>query len=156
MTSFIAMEPVGAPRGEETRFVPDRFALLAFLAPVVWLLWHALWLEALLALTVTLVLANLATVPGYAALAAALAFLFSLLVALESASLRINALKRRGWREAALVEAQGRPDAEIRYFAGGLAEGPAAPPRPHPAPPAVPARTAGGELLGLLDYPGAR
>src|SRR5690606_22701891 len=116
--SHVAMEPARAKPGEEARLVADRFVFVAFLAPLIWLLWHRLWLEAFVLLAITVALGWLATVPGYEGLSGALGLLLSLLVALEGGALRIAALRRRGWREAAIIEAHGRREAELRYIAG--------------------------------------
>src|SRR5690606_9792280 len=120
----------------------------------IWLLWHRLWLEAFVVLAVSFALGSLSMVPGREGLAVALGLLVALLIALEGGALRIAALRRRGWHEAAIIEAHDRKEAELRYVAGIL-------PDRHVISvagqvPTMPARPVGGEMLGMLDYPGAR
>lgn len=156
MTTFVVMEPVGWPKGEHARYVPDRFVLIAFLFPVIWFVFHRLWIEALVALAATLALMALGTIAGLQNSTPFLSFLVSIYVALEGASLRVAALERRGYRLADVIEAGSRAEAELRYLRSGRA----------PAAPAVSAGTAkplpgaasaaDAPMLGLLDYPGAR
>ena len=48
MASYVVMEPPeGGP--EQAILVRDGFALLAFIMPFLWFLWHRMWLEALAA-----------------------------------------------------------------------------------------------------------
>ena len=60
-------------------------------------------------------LVALANVVGFG-VAVALSLLVSLFAGLEGAALRIAALRRRGWREIGIVEADSEDDAETRYF----------------------------------------
>ena len=154
MASYVVMEP-GAGRGE-TRFVCDGFTFLGLLFPVIWLLWHRLWIEALVALAALLCIGIAGELSGWTVTAMALSFLASLYVGLDGAALRLWALRRRGWRETAIVEANNEDEAMIRYFAdGGHVPDPgkpAAPPQSYVA--ATPATT--GPALGLLSYPARR
>lgn len=150
MASYVAMEPPLARPGERTVIVPDRLAWLALVAPVIWLLWHRLWIEALAVLAASFALAALAAVPGMEGLAVALGFLLSLLIALEGNALRLAALRRRGWHEAAIVDAASRGEAELRYLSG-LEPGSPGAAAPRAPVSAAPAR---GDMLGMLDYPG--
>jgi hypothetical protein len=161
MAIYVVMEAAVEPSSEGTRqaiFVRDRFSLLAFLFPVVWLLWHRLWIEALLALALTLCLASLAGALGLGTGAAlALSLLVSLYVALEGSALKIAALGRRGWREWGVVRAGNRGEAEIRYVyeAGAEATPAAVPAAPARAKPWMQPRPS-GPVIGLFDYPGGR
>ena len=159
MAIFVVMEPPARPGpSAEAVFVRDGFAVLGFLLPYFWLFWHRLWIEGLLALGVVLLLAALGEQAGFAAVASLLTLLASIYVGLEGSALRVNALRRRGWHEAAVVVAASRPEAEIRYFAGE-GETPAVDALPLPWAPATPA-SAGpvttGPALGLFSYPGGR
>ena len=158
MASYVVMEPArGAGKGEaeNTVFIRDGFALTAFFLPVLWLLWHRLWIEAALALAATVGLAALGNVTGFAATAPALSLLVSFYAGLEGAALRIAALRRRGWREMGIIEAERGFDAETRYFveaSSGLeinAEPQAAAPVQGRMRKAAP-----GPALGLLLNPG--
>jgi hypothetical protein len=79
--------------------------------------------------------------------------LVSLYVGLEASALKLAALRRRGWREWGVVEADNADEAEIRYLAEALTgsdETPAPPPTAGPAAP----RSTSQPALGLLAYPG--
>lgn len=158
MTAFVVMERMATPEGSETEFVRDRFSVIAFIAPVIWLAWHRLWIEAFVALAAAAGLAALGTVAGFQSSAPILSLLVSIFVAIEGSQLRVAALERRGYHQMAMVEADNATDAELRYFAGSnlsnvtpapIAEKPA-----YPVTPKGPWNT--GPALGLLDYPGGR
>ena len=117
MASYVVMEPPGQSgrAGESTIFVRDGFSLLAFFIPVVWLLWHRLWIEAAIALALSLGIAVLGTQGEFVG-APLVSVLVSTLFGLEGPALRLAALRRRGWREVGLVEADSYEDAETRYL----------------------------------------
>ncbi|MCO5161460.1 MAG: DUF2628 domain-containing protein [Mesorhizobium sp.] len=158
MSSFLVME---APEGrDEAVYIRDGFHLVAFLLPPVWLAWHRLWIEALVAFAVMAVLASLGNVSGFGGAAPLLSLLVSLYVGLEAPAIRIAALRRRGWREWGVVDAYDRDDAETKHlFAEGsdTVEDSAAPATPMPSPePLSPRPVPAGPALGLFSYPGAR
>jgi hypothetical protein len=101
--------------GPETEFVRDGFAIVAFLVPWLWLVWHRLWIEALFAIAAALGLAALGNVAGYGIAGSLLSLLVSIYVGLEGAALRVSALRRRGWVEWGMVEADSVDDAEARF-----------------------------------------
>lgn len=161
MATYVIMEPApaaGARNARDTVFIRDGFAFLAFLVPFLWLLWHRLWIEAALALGAALLLGGLGEYGGMGAVAPLLSILVSIYVGLEGAALRVHALRRRGWREAGVVEADSVEDAETRYFAEQGAREPDMVDRPAPAVAAqAPLRPAhSGPALGLFSYPGGR
>ncbi|MET0597144.1 MAG: DUF2628 domain-containing protein [Mesorhizobium sp.] len=153
MASYVVMVP---PAGQGNRpdldaaFVRDGFAFLAFFLPVLWLLWHRLWVEAVAALVLTVGIALAGNLVGFVG-APLLSLLVSIYFGLEAGALRISGLRRRGWREAAVVEADSREDAETRYLMEQTAAGAAAVPAP---PPSAPSAAAGREPVGLLLNPG--
>ncbi|MEW9835371.1 DUF2628 domain-containing protein [Mesorhizobium marinum] len=156
MAIHVVMEPPGADAtqaAERAVIVRDGFAFLAFLVPPLWLAWHRLWTEAILALAASIALTALGEMAGYGPLGAALSLLISLFVGLEGPALRVNALRRRGWVEWGVVEAGNRAEAEIRYLAGDGAVVEAAPAPPRAVVPSV-GRLQSGPALGLFDYPG--
>lgn len=157
MAIYVVMEPGGradAAAGDAA-FVRDGWHFFAFLVPFAWFLWHRMWIEAALAIGAALLLAALDAQGGFTLVATGLSLLIAIYAGLEAPALRIAALRRRGWREAAVVEAGSSAEAEIRYFSGEE-PGPAAqPPLPAPTPgPAGP--RPGGPALGLFAYPGGR
>ena len=155
MAAYVVMERAEGGR-ESAVLVRDGFSLVGFLLPLVWLLWHRLWIEAALAIGAAFLLAAAEGSGAIFAVAAPLlSILLSIYVGLEGSALRIAALRRRGFVESAVVEAESVGDAEIRYFAAlRTVDGPAVMPMaPAPLPPR-PAQP--GPALGLLAYPGTR
>jgi hypothetical protein len=158
MAAYIVMEPPGAGGSDRTGqaiLVRDGFHFAAFVAPPLWLVWHRLWIEALLALAVGIALGVLGEVMGFGLVGTGLSLLVGLYVGLEGAALRVNALRRRGWHEWGVVEGDRVAEAEIRYLSEAAAERPEPDIRPQPSPPAFAPRAAqSGPALGLLHYPG--
>lgn len=160
MAIYVVMEPPAANAAEAAEravLVRDGFAFLGFLAPPLWLLWHRLWIEAALAFAMGVGLTALGETAGLGFTGAALSLLVSIFVGLEGPALRINALRRRGWREWGVVEASDAGEAEIRYLAGEEPDEVAlqtAVPSAQAPMAARPMPT--GPALGLLGYPGRR
>jgi hypothetical protein len=155
VASYVIFEPPGPPSPVEAVFVRDGFHWLAFIVPVFWSLWYRLWLEAGLVFAAMVGLTALERIEGMQAIVPAVSLLFSLGLGFEAPALRMAALRRRGWREWGVVEANGGDEAAIRYLAEVGAELPGRASRELPAPLAGPARRAGaGPALGLLHYPG--
>lgn len=162
MASYVVMEPPAAGEvgtAERAVLVRDGFSFLAFILPVVWLLWRRLWIEAILVLAASIALVALSRATGLGFVGGAVSLLVSLYVGLEGQSLRIGALRRRGWREWGVVEGGTMAEAEIRYLAGPAPQGdapqraaPEAERRPAPTVQARPAPA--GPALGMLGYPG--
>jgi hypothetical protein len=155
---FVVMEPPAPTEAEAIQravLVRDGFAVVAFLVPPLWLFWHRLWIEALLALAASIALATLGEQAGLGFLGAGLSLLVSLYVGLEGQALRIARLRRKGWSEWGVLEAGNAAEAEIRYCAADaderlLTEAPRAiVPGADPLRPARP-----GPALGLFGYPG--
>lgn len=115
MTRTIVLE-----RGEGTSadavFLRDRFHLVAFLLPFVWLAAHRLYLLAALALLVQAGLWALGQMQGFGLAGAVLPVLFGMAVALEGPRLVAWSLRRRGYREAGIVNAADREEAEMIYY----------------------------------------
>jgi hypothetical protein len=153
VASYVVMQPPGSGASpDRAELVRDRFAWLGFLVPPLWLLWHRLWIEALLAVAASVTLTVLGDVARLGFLAAGLSLLVSLFVGLEGPALRLNALRRRGWLETGVIEAGSRDEAEIRYLEE---ESVAARQPPRVGVPVAAARKLGhGPALGLFDYPG--
>ena len=155
MAAYIVMEPPGADRTDATDravFVRDGFHWFAFLAPPLWLLWQKLWIEAAIAFAAGVALTALGETAGLGSVGAGLSLMVALYVGIEGAALKLGALRRRGWSEWGVVEADNSAEAEIRYLAEE-GEGPAT---PHFAQP-VQATTRPapfGPALGLFHYPG--
>lgn len=110
------MEPAGDRTGEQAIFIRDAFAPLAVVLPVVWLLWHKLWIEAGVALIAMVAITAALEWLGLAQLAGLAASLIGLYVALEGGALRIFASRRRGYSEKAVIDAASLADAEEHHF----------------------------------------
>ena len=153
MAAYLVLEPPegdAEKRAVRARLIRDGFSWLAFLFPVPWFLFHRLWIEALVALAATFGVAVAAELLGLGHGGTALSLLVSLAVGLEGEALRAAALRRRGWREWGVVEAENREEAEMRY----LTE--AEMPSPLPAGPSSTMRGGLEPMLGMLSYPGGR
>jgi hypothetical protein len=157
MAIYVVMEPPAADAAEAVEravIIRDGFAFLAFLVPPLWLLWHRLWIEAALAFAASIALTALGEQAGLGFTGAALSLLVSIFVGLEGQALRVNALRRRGWREWGVVQAGSPAEAEIRYLAGEEPyETVVRAPQLTTAAPAL-RPIAAGPALGLLGYPG--
>ncbi|WP_127520644.1 DUF2628 domain-containing protein [Mesorhizobium sp. Z1-4] len=155
MASYVVMEPPSRTGGE-IRMVRDGFSFVALILPFVWLLWHRMWIEALLVFAVAIALGVGGELTGFQDVAMGLSLLVSIYVALEGASLRVAALRRQGWREAGVVDAVSEDEAMLRYFDihGEPSYGSDAPPREMQRP--VAAASSAAPALGLFSYPGRR
>lgn len=158
MASFVIMEPpvkTGTNAAERTLFVRDSFSFLALVMPLFWLLFHRLWFEAALILVVSVALGMAGQYWNIPGTVTVLMFLVSLLVALEGANWRLAALRRRGYTDKGVIDADDRQEAETRYFADGDFSGETA-----PVPPTARKRAArsvqpkADAKLGLVGYPG--
>ncbi len=122
MAHFIVMTPNGESPAKETQFVRDGFSVVAFAVPVIWLIWHRLWLHAALCfaafgLCAAFIAWNDPVVwIGFSVLTSVC---ISLLVALEGGDWVKQALERQGFDEQAIISARSTRQAE-EYFAGSL------------------------------------
>ncbi len=124
MPVYTVHAPIAA-QGERTMekttdkyvFVRDGFYFWAMIAPVLWMLYHRLWL-ALLGTIVLLAafsfgLSKLGVGSGVNVI---VFILLSVLIGLEGASLRRRKLSRRKWRQLDVVVADDEEAAERRFF----------------------------------------
>ncbi|UCI07981.1 DUF2628 domain-containing protein [Mesorhizobium sp. B1-1-8] len=154
MATYVVMEPPAGSNRADASLVRDSFTWLGFLVPPLWLAWRRLWIEAVLAFAVMAMLSVLGEKLGLEWAGSALSLLVSLYVGFEGQGLRMAALRRRGWREWGVVEANNLGDAEMRHAleTDGVDE---PPPMPRIVPDsnlARPAQT--GMALGLTHTPG--
>jgi hypothetical protein len=156
MAIYVVMEPPGrGERPDTTAFVRDGFSWLGFLVPPLWLLWHRLWIEAALAIVAMAVLSVLAERLSLGLAGSLLSLLVSLYVGLEGQALRIAALRRRGWHEWGVVEADRIDDADMRYVLEADAHSDEQAHAQRIVPDAALARPAQtGMALGLTHTPG--
>jgi hypothetical protein len=122
MTSFVVMSDKGEGRENDIRFVRDGFSVLCFAFPVIWLLWHRLWLHAALcfaAFGVTAALVHWSGNPIWIGLSALTSILISLLVALEGGEWVRQSLEREGFHEVDVIPARNAAQAE-EFYAGRM------------------------------------
>jgi hypothetical protein len=154
MASFVVM---GSPRDaseEELSFVRDGFSWLAFLFPPLWLVWHRLWVEAVVAVAVLMAAAALGRVEGLSLAGSLLTLLVSVFVGLEGNAMRVAARERRGWEVEAVIDADDEEGAGTRYAAAAEDGEDETDDRPRIVPSASPPGTVHGEAVGLLLNPG--
>ena len=106
MTAYLVLaSPDAEIPDERSVVIADRFAPLAFIVPVLWLLFHRLWLEALAVVILMAAAVYLADLAGQPLLGLAIDLGLGLYVGLEGRNLRAQALQRRGWRLVDVIEA---------------------------------------------------
>ncbi len=166
MTVFAVYEPrVQAPdvteRADRLAFVKEGFSWPAFFVPLLWLIYHRMWIELIVLLLVYIGLrfafGTDAQGPAFMAWAS---FAIGVLFAFEANDLRAASLERRGYRFAGAASGRDRVDAERSFFSvwlpqQGSAREPVVPPEPRrdtgaraPLP-----RGEGEEVIGLFPQP---
>ncbi|MFM9860237.1 DUF2628 domain-containing protein [Pseudoxanthobacter sp. M-2] len=121
---------------ERVTFVRDGFSWAAFLIPLLWLLWHRMWLVLVLWIAIVVIVQWGASLVGEPApLVAALAI--ALVMGFEASSLRRWTLERRRFRFAGVVAGTDRSECERRFFADWEGGAPVAPTSGTSAPPAT-------------------
>lgn len=159
MASWVVLEPPIDKPNKDLVFVRDDFRWLGLVAPPLWLAWHRLWLEALIALAV-LIGINVLAASGYVApVISWLSPLVGMFVALEGPAMRVAGLRRRGYTEAVALTADNIDEAELRYAgwldapdevsASGSSRALSPPPKPGDGQPKHHA-----PAMGLFSYPG--
>jgi hypothetical protein len=145
-----------AADAERLAFVRDGFSLWAFLFAPLWMLRYRMWLVLLGYIVVSIGLEILLRLFGASRLAVAvIGLLISLLIGLESGTLRRFSLGRRGWRNIGVVSGDDREAAERRFFDIWLRPA-SPPPMPRASPsraakmPAMPASGTATEVLGVF------
>jgi hypothetical protein len=153
-TVFVPPEATSGRPGalDRTVLVRDSFHWLAFLFPVLWLLFNRLWLALLLFLIVSIggsALARMAGLdPGGIGVAG---LLLSLYVGFTAPEIKGWTLSRRGFLAADVVSARSREEAERRFFERWLARPARA---PGPSKPVVAASHSAQPVLGLFPEAG--
>lgn len=145
-----------AADAERLAFVRDGFSVWAFLFAPLWMLRHRMWLILLGYVVVSIGLEILLRLFGASRFSiAVIGLLISLLIGLESGTLRRFTLSRRGWRNVGIVSGDGREAAERRFFDMWLRRA-SPPPMPPASPsgaarmPAAPSPRPATDVLGLF------
>lgn len=157
--------PTMATTTDKYVFVRDGFYFWAMIAPVIWMLYHRLWLALfgyiVLAVAMGFTLSRLGVSSGTALIAFGLV---SVLIGLEAASLRRRKVSGRKWRQLDVVVADDEEAAERRFFdrhAGALAPSASAswadrgPQQPSSTPYQPQAASGTNDIIGLFPQPGA-
>jgi hypothetical protein len=114
--------------GENAVFIREGFNWFALLLPLVWALWHRLWLVALGLLAAVAALSVIVELAGLGEwLEGLLGAAFAMIIGFEANDLRRLTLARRSWSPRGVVAGRGLGEAERRYFAqprAGLAAAP--------------------------------
>jgi Protein of unknown function (DUF2628) len=100
---------------EKFLFVKEGFSWPAFFVPVLWILWHRMWLALVYYVVFVLVVAWTGRLGGDS-LALVVAILGSVLFALEANNIRGLSLESRGWREVGVASGRNYDEAETRFF----------------------------------------
>ena len=106
---------------ERFTFVKDGFSWPALFVPVLWILWHRLWLTLLFGVAFVMIVAWTGRLAGEDA-ATWVAILGTLLFALEANNIRRLSLESRGFEEMGFSSGRDLDEAELRFFdrwAGG-------------------------------------
>lgn len=101
--------------GTRLVFIKDGIAWFALLVPVLWILWHRLWLTLLYYVAFVLIVAWIGRLASED-LAAVGAILGQILFALEANNIRRWSLHSRGWDDVGESFGRNRNEAEMRYF----------------------------------------
>jgi Protein of unknown function (DUF2628) len=146
-------------RADRLAFVREGFSWVALLVPLVWLLYHRMWIEfvVLILVYVGLQLAFGGDAQGQALTAWAV-LAISVLFAFEANDLRTASLERRGYRLAGVASGRDRVDAERAFFTKWLPEQERTQPVTPPPRRDTGARTPrprgeGEEVIGLFPQP---
>jgi hypothetical protein len=115
MASYIVLTDPNDRSGADVRFVRDGFSIVAFLVPLVWLLWKRLWLEAALLFAAFGVIgygAHLAFGEKAPEIMPLVSMAFGLLCALEGPARLVADQERRGRSVTQVIVASSQRVAE--------------------------------------------
>ena len=108
--------PEGTDDPERFAFLKDGFSWPALFVPVLWVLWHRLWLALVWYIVFVLMVAWTGRLVSDDA-AMMVALLGTLLFALEGNNIRRAALQNRGWDEVGASFGRNLDEAEASFFA---------------------------------------
>jgi hypothetical protein len=107
--------PDGLAAPERFKFVKDGFSWPALFVPLLWIVWHRLWLTLMGYVIFVLVVMWIALLLGDGG-ATAGALLGAVLFAFEANTVRRASLLQRGWRELGGSSGRRILEAELRFF----------------------------------------
>lgn len=100
---------------ERAVFIKDGLCWPALYIPLLWLLWHRMWLVLIAYLIAVMAIGAVQIFAGAGA-AAIILIVFGFFFAAEANNARRWSLRRRGWTQAGEAFGRDREEAEIRYF----------------------------------------
>jgi hypothetical protein len=107
--------PEAEPAPEKFAFVKEGFSWPALFFPILWMLWHRLWLILLWYVVFVLVVAWIGRLTGDTNVII-LGLLGGLLFAMEANNLRRMSLGRSGWSEIGGSTGASLAEAEVQFF----------------------------------------
>jgi Protein of unknown function (DUF2628) len=117
MATYLVLSAKSGPEKDpEAVFVRDDFSLLAAVFPVIWLLWHRVWLWAIVVLAVFLVSGASTGLLMAETLLGCSLLVVSLFVGFEGHRLHANRLERSGFSVQTVLNAPDLETAEALYF----------------------------------------
>lgn len=140
MPVFTVHQPAGLTgRGERAAdqvvFVKDGFGWPALFVPVLWLVYHGMWLILIGYVLIATGLEAAGWMLGNGSLVPfVLGAAFTLFFAFEANELRRWHLSRKGYQLVGVTVARNRTECERRFFETWLERGAPPPPPPRPAP----------------------
>ena len=118
MRAYTVHAPPGEPADpERLSFIKDGISWPALFVPVLWILYHRLWLTLVWWIVFALVVAWLGRLANED-VAGWVAVLGAILFALEANNIRRLSLVQRGWREVGGSYGKNLVEAEARFFSG--------------------------------------
>ncbi|MGH6925114.1 MAG: DUF2628 domain-containing protein [Propylenella sp.] len=115
MRVYTVHAPPADPAPERFAFVKDGFSWPAFLVPVLWILWHRMWLTLIGYVIYALIVAWIGRLAGDG-LAMIVAIAGALVLGLEGNAIRRLSLENRGWRGVGETFGHNLSEAEVRFF----------------------------------------
>lgn len=115
---FLSTEERALAQAEDMVLVKEGFFWLAFLVPILWLLFNRMWLYAFSYIVAIIALTLLTDrVLGFSDMQQIILMVgTSLIIGFEAHGLKANALKKRGWREAGVAVGRNRDEAERDFL----------------------------------------
>ncbi|WP_306117211.1 MULTISPECIES: DUF2628 domain-containing protein [unclassified Roseitalea] len=95
--------------------IRDGGSLLALAFPLLWLLWHRLWIASLLLIAASLALGFFSSDPQLGGFVLAASIVLAILVGLEAQGWRVAKARRQGYAVVDIIEASDRAEAELRF-----------------------------------------
>lgn len=117
MRAYTVHAPSTNPEPERFVFVKDGFSWPALLIPLLWMLWHRLWLVLIVYIAFGFTVAGIDRYVDET-LALLVGIAGALILGLEGNNLRRMALRARRWRDVGESFGRNLSEAEIRFFAG--------------------------------------